>query len=82
MIAVPDFPAGAMENWGLIIYRESEMLYENGVNSARSLEDINIVIAHEVAHMVCNYLETSPNYIVYFKYQLKFIKAKSKKKPI
>ncbi|KAK5981991.1 hypothetical protein GCK32_002911 [Trichostrongylus colubriformis] len=43
MLALPDFPAGAMENWGLITYRES-VLWNDGETSG------SLVIAHELAH--------------------------------
>uniref|UniRef100_A0A8C9W631 Aminopeptidase n=1 Tax=Scleropages formosus TaxID=113540 RepID=A0A8C9W631_SCLFO len=49
-IALPDFSAGAMENWGLITYRETALLYEEGVSSTSNKEWIVTVIAHEVAH--------------------------------
>ena len=50
MIAIPDFSAGAMENWGLITYRETALLYEDGVTSTKEKEYIRTVIAHELAH--------------------------------
>lgn len=50
MIALPDFSAGAMENWGLITYRESVLLYEEGVSTIANLQSIAIVMAHELAH--------------------------------
>ncbi|XP_038078719.1 putative aminopeptidase-2 isoform X2 [Patiria miniata] len=50
MIALPDFTAGAMENWGLITYRESRMLYEKGVSSESRKQSVCAVIAHELAH--------------------------------
>ena len=50
-MAVPDFNFGAMENWGLIIYREA-ILYQPGVTSASYEYWMGTVIAHEIAHMV------------------------------
>jgi len=50
MIAIPDFSAGAMENWGLITYRESALLYQEGVSSLTDKEYVAIVVAHELAH--------------------------------
>ena len=50
MIALPDFGAGAMENWGLITYREECLLYEEGVSSLMSKEGVASVMAHELAH--------------------------------
>ncbi|XP_076040625.1 aminopeptidase N-like isoform X3 [Oratosquilla oratoria] len=50
MIAVPDFSAGAMENWGLITYRETALLYDPEVSAASNLQRVSIVIAHELAH--------------------------------
>ncbi|KAJ8959933.1 hypothetical protein NQ314_006136 [Rhamnusium bicolor] len=50
MVAIPDFSAGAMENWGLITYREPVLLYEKGVSSRASLQRIAHVVAHELAH--------------------------------
>lgn len=53
MIAIPDFEAGAMENWGLIIYRETLMLFKEGYSSEKNKEEIAKTIAHELGHMVC-----------------------------
>ena len=50
MIAIPDFSAGAMENWGLITYRETALLYQEGVSSLSDKEYVAIVVAHELAH--------------------------------
>lgn len=49
--AIPDFNAGAMENWGLILYRETALLYEEGVSSRADKEYVLSVVAHELAHM-------------------------------
>lgn len=52
MIAIPDFAAGAMENWGLITYRESALLYTPGVSSSSNKQRVCAIVAHELAHQV------------------------------
>jgi aminopeptidase N len=49
-VACPDFSAGAMENWGLITYRERVLLAYPGETSQSTLERIVEVIAHETSH--------------------------------
>lgn len=49
-IALPDFSSGAMENWGLITYREVALLAEPATTSVSSKHYIATVIAHELAH--------------------------------
>uniref|UniRef100_A0A665W2U9 Aminopeptidase n=1 Tax=Echeneis naucrates TaxID=173247 RepID=A0A665W2U9_ECHNA len=50
-IALPDFNAGAMENWGLVTYRETALLYDPVESSTGNKERVTTVIAHELAHM-------------------------------
>ncbi len=50
MIAVPDFAAGAMENWGAVTYRESMLLVDPEQTSAITRQWVAVVIAHELAH--------------------------------
>jgi len=50
MIAIPDFSAGAMENWGLITYRETALLFQPNVSSSSSQNYVASVVAHELAH--------------------------------
>ncbi|XP_069966544.1 aminopeptidase N isoform X1 [Bactrocera oleae] len=49
-IAIPDFSAGAMENWGLVTYRETALLYAENVSSLENKQRVASVIAHELAH--------------------------------
>nr|CAD7397317.1 unnamed protein product [Timema poppensis] len=49
-VAVPDFSAGAMENWGLVTYRERALLFEEGVSTSSYKQSIATVIAHEFGH--------------------------------
>ena len=39
-----------MENWGLITYRETALLYKDGVSSANNKQRIATVVSHELAH--------------------------------
>ena len=50
-IAIPDFAAGAMENWGAITYRETALLVDPENSSAGTRQRVAEVVAHEMAHM-------------------------------
>lgn len=48
-VALPDFEAGAMENWGLVTYRESMMLAdENAMIETR--QQVALTVTHELSH--------------------------------
>ncbi|KAL0619707.1 Aminopeptidase N [Plecturocebus cupreus] len=49
-IGLPDFNAGAMENWGLVTYRENSLLFDPLSSSSSNKERVVTVIAHELAH--------------------------------
>lgn len=51
-VALPDFNAGAMENWGLVTYRENSLLFDGNYSSVGNKERVVTVIAHELAHQV------------------------------
>jgi aminopeptidase N len=50
MAAIPDFNAGAMENWGLVLYRERYLLYKPNRDTLNNKRLVSLVIAHELAH--------------------------------
>lgn len=50
MIAIPDFSAGAMENWGAVTYRETALLVDPDNSSTAIKQYVAIVVAHELAH--------------------------------
>lgn len=49
-VALPDFSAGAMENWGMVTYREAYMLLDPDNSSLSNKQRVATVIAHELAH--------------------------------
>ena len=48
-VAIPDFEAGAMENWGLVTYRESQLLCakDSGLDTKKYAA---LTITHELSH--------------------------------
>ena len=50
-LAIPDFAAGAMENWGAITYREVALLVDPDNSSAGTRQIVAAIISHEMAHM-------------------------------
>lgn len=50
LVALPDFPVAAMENWGIITYGEKYLLVNDKETSLKSKKFVAIVTAHEVAH--------------------------------
>ncbi len=49
-VALPDFESGAMENWGLITYREIALLADPKNRSLVSEQYVSMVVAHELSH--------------------------------
>ncbi|KAK5104525.1 Aminopeptidase 2 mitochondrial [Lithohypha guttulata] len=50
MVAIPDFAAGAMENWGLVTYRVVDLLFDQKTAGAATKERVAEVVQHELAH--------------------------------
>ncbi|XP_054269208.1 aminopeptidase A-like isoform X1 [Macrosteles quadrilineatus] len=51
LIAIPDFVSGAMENWGLITFRETSVLYDPDFSSSGNQVQVALTTTHELAHM-------------------------------
>uniref|UniRef100_A0A6G1SDN0 Aminopeptidase n=1 Tax=Aceria tosichella TaxID=561515 RepID=A0A6G1SDN0_9ACAR len=50
LIAIPDFTSGAMENWGLVTYRETCLLVDSNNTATDRKQYVALVVAHELAH--------------------------------
>jgi aminopeptidase N len=49
-LALPDFAAGAMENWGCITFREQALLVDPANTSLPLKQYVVMVVAHELTH--------------------------------
>jgi aminopeptidase N len=50
LVAIPDFEAGAMENFGCITFRETEMLVDRKNGELEAKKEVATTVAHEIAH--------------------------------
>ncbi|RHY01168.1 hypothetical protein DYB36_012784, partial [Aphanomyces astaci] len=50
MLAIPDFSAGAMENWGVVTYREMRLLIDDQASSLAQKTATARTVCHELAH--------------------------------
>jgi len=50
MICITEFAMGAMENWGLVTYREVALMIDEQKASPQAKQRVAIVVAHELAH--------------------------------
>jgi puromycin-sensitive aminopeptidase len=50
MICITEFAMGAMENWGLVTYREVALMIDEATASPQQKQRVAVVVAHELAH--------------------------------
>uniref|UniRef100_A0A2H8TGD8 Aminopeptidase N n=1 Tax=Melanaphis sacchari TaxID=742174 RepID=A0A2H8TGD8_9HEMI len=76
LLAIPDFAAGAMENWGLNTYRERLLLVSKD-SKTKTKEFVTTVVQHELSHqwfgdlVTCawwDYLWLNEGFATYFEY--------------
>jgi aminopeptidase N len=79
LVAISDFAAGAMENWGAMTFRENLLLHDPETTSRAGKERICEVLAHELAHQWFGdlvtpadweYLWLNESFATYFGYRI------------
>ncbi|KAK2948874.1 putative Aminopeptidase M1-A [Blattamonas nauphoetae] len=58
LLCVTDFSAGAMENWGLITFREVALLADEANSSTSAMKQIARTVTHELVHQWAGNLVT------------------------
>ncbi len=85
LIAVPEFSAGAMENWGAITFR-SKYIVNTKSTTSMDLKRSTIVIAHEIAHQwfgnlvtlkYWNYIWLNESFATFLAYKYVYNKERS-----
>jgi len=51
LIPITDLSSGAMENWGLVTFHDSVVLFNESIDSIIDEEITTLVVSHELAHM-------------------------------
>lgn len=51
LVAMPDFSAGAMENWGVILFRTTSLLLDPDDSALDTKQRVTNMVLHEIAHM-------------------------------
>ena len=59
---MPNF-FGAMETWGIIIYDEPILIYQDDWFDSNNLRSTGTIIAHELAHFVSANIQIVQHYI-------------------
>lgn len=55
LLPIPDFAAGAMENWGCVTFREVDLLIDEKTATIANKQRVALVVSHEIAHMVSSF---------------------------
>lgn len=66
LLAVPDFLNGAMEEWGLVVFRRALLVYDEQFTSTDAKVKMTKVIAHELAHQVSPSTNQSGSFSSFF----------------
>ncbi|OAO12393.1 metallopeptidase M1 [Blastocystis sp. ATCC 50177/Nand II] len=51
LMPIPDFAAGAMENWGCVTFREVDLMIDEHLATVANKHRVALVVSHEIAHM-------------------------------